>query len=198
MSGEPSPAVDEVDLARSREYSLLSVLLLRSPDAQLLAQLAALAGDASPIGVAHAALAETARRLDVERIGREYFNLFVGVGRGEVLPYASFYLTGSLHGRPLAVLRRTLQRLGIERIASLKEPEDHAGVLCEIMAGLAAGSIAAPANASQEFFVEHMAPWMGRLFHDMERAGSADFYASVGALGRRFMEIEIESLALPV
>lgn len=197
MSDEPSPAVDEVDLARSREYSLLSVLLLRSPDSQLLGQLAALAGDASPIGVAHAALAEAARRLGVERVGREYFNLFVGVGRGELLPYASFYLTGSLHGRPLAVLRRTLQRLGIERIAGLKEPEDHAGVLCEIMAGLAAGSIAAPAGTSQEFFVEHLAPWMGRLFHDMERAGSADFYASVGALGRRFVEIEIESLALP-
>ena len=197
MSGEPSPAVDEVDLARSREYSLLSVLLLRSPNAQFLGQLAALAGDASPIGAAHAALAEAARRLDVERVGREYFNLFVGVGRGELLPYASFYLTGSLHGRPLAVLRQTLQRLGIERIADLKEPEDHAGVLCEIMAGLAGGSLAAPANAIQEFFVEHLAPWMGRLFHDLERAESADFYASVGALGRRFMEIEIESLALP-
>jgi hypothetical protein len=35
------------------------------------------------------------------------------------------------------------------------------------------------------------------LFHDVERAGFADFYASVGALGRRFMEIEIESLTLP-
>jgi len=79
MADEPSPAVDEVDLARSREYSLLSVLLLRSPDAQLLGQLVALAGDASPIGVAHAALAEAARRSDGERVGREYFNLFVGV-----------------------------------------------------------------------------------------------------------------------
>jgi TorA maturation chaperone TorD len=197
MSEEPSPAVDEIDLARSREYSLLSVLLLRSPDARLLGRLAALASDASPIGTAHASLAQAARRLDAERVGREYFNLFVGVGRGELLPYASFYLAGSLHGKPLAELRRTLQRLGIERVAGFAEPEDHVGVLCEIMAGLTGGSIAAPANASQEFFVVHSAPWMGRLFHDMERAGSADFYRVVGALGRRFMEIEIESLTLP-
>jgi TorA maturation chaperone TorD len=197
MADQPSPAVDDVDLARSREYSLLSRLLLRSPDAQLLGQLAALAGDTSPIGAAHAALAESARRLDADRVGREYFRLFVGVGRGELLPYASFYLTGSLYGRPLSALRERLQSLGIERVASLKEPEDHAGVLCEIMAGLVNRTLAAPPNASQEFFVEHVASWMGRLFRELERAESADFYASVGLLGRSFMDIEIESLALP-
>jgi TorA maturation chaperone TorD len=197
MSDMPSLAVDDVDLARSREYSLLSSLLLRSPDAELLRQLAQLKGDSSPIGVAHTALAEAARRLDTERVGREYFNLFVGVGRGELLPYASFYLTGSLHGRPLAALRQTMQHLGIERIAGLKEPEDHAGVLCETLAGLAGGTIAAPVNASREFFIEHVAPWIGRLFTDLERAKSADFYARVGMLGRTLVDIEIEAFALP-
>jgi len=197
MNGGASTFVDEIDLARSREYSLLSVLLLRSPEAQLLEQLAGLTGDATPMGTAHTALAEAARRLDVDRVAREYFDLFVGVGRGELLPYASFYITGSLHGRPLAVLRQTLQGLGVERAAGLKEPEDHAGVLCEFMAGLTGGMIPAPANASHEFFTEHLAPWILRMFDDLERARSADFYASVGALGRRFMEIEIESLALP-
>jgi TorA maturation chaperone TorD len=193
----PLLAVDDVDLARCREYALLASLLLRSPDAQLLGQLAQLEGDSSPIGAAHAALAEAARRLDTERVGREYFNLFVGVGRGELLPYASFYLTGSLHGRPLAALRQTLQRLGIERSAGLKEPEDHAGVLCETLAELAGGTIAASANASREFFIEHVAPWLGRLFRDLERAKSADFYARVGVLGRTLVDIEIEALALP-
>jgi TorA maturation chaperone TorD len=79
------------------------------------------------------------------------------VGRGELLPYASFYLTGSLYGLPLSALRERLQSLGIGRIASLKEPEDHGGVLCEIMAGLVNRTLAAPPNASQEFFVEHVA-----------------------------------------
>jgi TorA maturation chaperone TorD len=197
MAGKPSPAVDETDLARSREYSLLSVLLLRSPDATLLEQLSALRGDATPIGAAHAALAEAARRSAVGLVGQEYSRLFVGVGRGEVLPYASFYLTGSLYGRPLSALRERLRSLGIERVAGLQEPEDHAGVLCEIMAGLTNGAIAAPSDASREFFIEHLAPWIGRFFRDLERAEAADFYASVGLLGRSFMEIEIQALTLP-
>src|SRR5690349_17044936 len=41
---------DEVDLARSQEYTLLSALLARAPDTGLLAKLARLTGDASPLG----------------------------------------------------------------------------------------------------------------------------------------------------
>lgn len=38
-----------------------------------------------------------------------------------------------------------------------------------------------------------LAPWMGRLFADMEKAASAKFYGSVGSLGRLFLEIEAEA-----
>src|SRR5262247_162905 len=129
--------VDEVDAARAEEYALLSVLLARAPDAELLARLGTLRGDASPLGLAHAALAEAADRTTAERVEREYFDLFIGLGRGELLPYASYYLTGFLHERPLARLRADLGKLGIERVAGQAEPEDHAAILCEIMAGLA-------------------------------------------------------------
>src|SRR5437868_3048851 len=78
--------VDEVDAARARQYALLSTLLLRAPDARLLAALAALEVDASPLGVAHATLAEAARDADADRVGREFFDLFIGLGRGELLP----------------------------------------------------------------------------------------------------------------
>jgi DNA-binding transcriptional regulator YdaS (Cro superfamily) len=94
--------VDEIDAARAQEYALLSVLLARAPDAALLARLAQLRGDASPLGLTHAALAEAASRAEVERVGREYFDLFIGIGRGELLPYGSYYLSGFLHERPLA------------------------------------------------------------------------------------------------
>ena len=50
-----------------------------------------------------------------ERVEREYFNLFIGLGRGELLPYGSYYQSGFLHERPLARLREQLSRLGIER-----------------------------------------------------------------------------------
>jgi TorA maturation chaperone TorD len=190
-------AIDDIDLARAQEYALLSALLLRSPDGELLGRLAQLRGDGSPLGLAHAKLGAAAARTNAESVSREHFNLFVGVGRGELLPYSSYYLTGFLHGRPLASLRQTLHRLGIERAETQLEPEDHAAILLEIMAGLAGGAISAGDGIDREIFDDHLAPWISRFFMDLERAAAADFYASVGTLGRTFMEIETESFLLP-
>src|SRR5258708_3998645 len=134
---QPLRDVDEVDLARAQEYALLSALLVRAPDADLLARLSRLRGDASPLGVAHVALAQAASSIEVRAIEREYFDLFIGLGRGELLPYASYYLTGFLNERPLARLRDDLAQFGIERVDGNYEPEDHAATLCEIMAGAA-------------------------------------------------------------
>lgn len=188
--------LDEVDLARAQEYSLLSTLLARSPDAPLLHRLSELRGDLSPLGLAHSALAKAAARTDAEITAREHFTLFVGLGRGELLPYASYYLTGFLHGRPLASLRQVLQRIGIERVDGQTEPEDHAAILLEIMAGLAGGKIAAPTGTDREIFDNHLSPWITRLFSDLEKSASADFYAAVGTLGRTFMEIETQGFRL--
>jgi TorA maturation chaperone TorD len=190
--------VDEIDRARAQEYALLASLLSRSPDTEMIGRLALLRGDASPLGVAHAALGEAAQRMNEDNLGREYFGLFVGLGGGLLSPYASHYLTGSLYGRPLARLREALQHLGIEKAAERSEPEDHAAILCEIMAGLVGGGITAPAGADREFFEKHLARWIRRFFVDLEHAQSADFYARVGALGRTFMEIETEAYALSV
>jgi TorA maturation chaperone TorD len=190
--------VDEIDRARAREYALLATLLSRSPDAQLISGLAALQGDAGPIGLAHATLAEVARRVNEDSVKREYFDLFAGLGREEVLlPYASHYLAGSLYGRPLARLRETFQQLGIERAAGHSEPEDHIAILCEIMAGLVSGDIAGLQGADRAFFEMHLAPWVRRFFVDLERAKPAGFYACVGALGRSFVDVETEAFALP-
>jgi TorA maturation chaperone TorD len=189
--------IDEVDAARAQEYALLSALLARAPDAVLLQRLAALRGDATPLGVAHVALAEAASRTNVEHVEREYFDLFIGLGRGELLPYGSYYLTGFLHERPLARLRADLSKLGIERADSESEPEDHAAILCEIMAGLASRRFPAPAGADRALFESHLAPWIGRFFADLEQADAADFYRRAGTLGRVFIEIESEAFALP-
>src|SRR2546423_9115435 len=156
--------VDETELARSQEYALLSALLWHAPDEALLACLADLRGDASPLGLAHAAIAETASRTSAAQVEREYFNLFIGLGRGELLPYGSYYLTGFLHERPLARLRADLSKLGFERAAGQAEPEDHAAILCEIMSGLASRRFAAAADAQRTLFQNHLAPWLGRFF----------------------------------
>jgi TorA maturation chaperone TorD len=189
--------VDEIDRARAQEYALLSTLLSRSPDIQMIGRLALLRGDASPLGAAHTALGEAASRATEESVGREYFNLFAGLGKSQLLPYASHYLTDSLYGRPLGRLRETLQQLGIESAAGNSEPEDHAAIVCEVMAGLVGGDIAGPINADRDFFEKHLAPWIRRFFADLEKAEAVDFYARVGLLGRTFVDIETEGFTLP-
>ena len=194
---QPGGKIDDIDLARSQEYALLAALLVRAPNTDLLARLGRLGGDASPLGVAHIALADAAAQADPARIEREYFDLFIGLGRGELLPYGSYYLTGFLNERPLARLRDDLAEFGVERVEGNYEPEDHAATLCEIMAGLVAKRFPAPKGAEQRLFDKHMAPWIGRFFADLERADAADFYRHVGAIGRIFVDIETEAFALP-
>jgi TorA maturation chaperone TorD len=189
--------IDEVNAARAQEYALLAALLMRAPDAALLSRLSELRADASLLGLAHAALAEAAEKTTAEKVEREFFDLFIGIGRGELLPYGSYYLTGFLQERPLARLREDLARIGIARADGVVEPEDHAGILCEIMSGLASRRLPAPPNSDQVIFDKHMAPWIGRFFSDLENAEAADFYKRLGTLGRVFMDIEAEAFELP-
>ena len=194
---EMADDIDEVDAARAQEYALIAALLTRAPDAQLLSSLSELRADPTPLGLAHAALAQAAGDTSAERVEREYFDLFIGLGRGELLPYASYYLSGFLHDRPLARLREDLVRIGVARAEAVVEPEDHAGILCEIMAGLASRRLPAPPASDRVIFEKHMAPWIGRFFADLERAEAAKFYRAVGTLGRVFMDIEAEAFDLP-
>ena len=194
---EISGEVDEVDLARAQEYALLAALLMRAPDAGFLAKLSELHADASPLGLAHAALAEAAEGTTAEKVEREYFDLFIGLGRGELMPYGSYYLTGFMLERPLARLRDDLAKIGIDRAEGVVEPEDHAGILCEIMSGLASRRLPAPSGSDRIVFDKHMAPWIGRFFNDLENAAAADFYKRVGALGRVYVNIEAEAFDLP-
>lgn len=186
-------AVDLIDASRAQQYALLAALLSSAPSAALLEQIAQLKGDATPLGRAHATLADAAAVAVASEVEREYFDLFVGLGRGELLPYASYYLTGFLNERPLSRLRDDLAALGIERVENNFEPEDHAATLCGIMAGLAAAHFPVSLEAQRAFFEKHVSRWMGRLFADMEKAENAKFYRSVGTLGRAFLEIESEA-----
>ncbi|HYW76847.1 MAG TPA: molecular chaperone TorD family protein [Gammaproteobacteria bacterium] len=135
-------------------------------------------------------LQREARRADLNDLDDEYHALFIGLGRGELMPYGSWYLTGYLMGRPLAQLRSSLQALGLERQPHVCEPEDHAGALCETMALLADPVDGVPLSVQREFYDSYLAPWLGSFFRDMQQAPSARFYAAVGALGDAFGEVE--------
>jgi TorA maturation chaperone TorD/DNA-binding transcriptional regulator YdaS (Cro superfamily) len=186
---------DEIDQLRAAEYDLLSLLLGKAPDAATLARVATLKGDVSDLGVAHVELAAAAE-MDERAASREFFDLFIGLGRGEVLPYASYYLTGFLHERPLARVRADFDLLGIERAGPSREPEDHIAILLEVMANLARGAFDTDFAMQARFFERHLKPWSARMFADLEVSKSAKFYRAVGRLGRVFMELESEAFTL--
>lgn len=192
----PPSEVDEIDRARSQNYLLLARLLRRAPDADLLERLKGLKGDATDFGMALIGLAEAADTLRLDAIEAEYFTLFVGVGRGELLPYASYYLTGFLHERPLARVRSDLARLGIERAPNDFEPEDHVSTLFEVMAGLADGTFPGGEAEQRAFFERHLKPWVARLFLDLELSKTAAFYRAVARLGVVFIDIETEAFTI--
>jgi hypothetical protein len=145
--------VDEVDAARAREYALLSLLLTRAPDRSLLQRLAGLRGDASPIGAAHAALAEAAGRTSAERVEREYFDLFVGLGRGT--PPTRFVSPGfCMNGRWRLRASGSLDRAGgwPERAGRpRRDPVRGHG-------HVANGELPAPAGADRELAEQHVSP----------------------------------------
>ena len=188
--------VDEIDRLRAAEYGLLSLLLGKAPDADTLKRVASLKGDGSDLGMAHIELAAAAAATDDRAVSKEFFDLFVGLGRGEFLPYASYYLTGFLHERPLARVRQDLDALGIERAGTSREPEDHIAILLEVMAGLARGDFEAEFAEQARFFERHLKPWAARMFADLEISQPARFYRAVGRVGRVFMELESEAFTL--
>jgi TorA maturation chaperone TorD len=183
---------------RAVQYRLLSRFLAAPPDQGLLDLAAGWQADDTAYGQALGALAKLASRTTPTEARDEYFNLFIGIGRGELLPYASYYLSGFLNEKPLARLRQDMARLGIARAEDVKEPEDHIAALCEMMAGLIEGAFGEPAHLATQrrFFDTHLAPWAERFFADLEASPSAVLYAPVGTLGRIFLEIETEAFAL--
>ena len=187
---------DEIDQLRAAEYGLLSLLLGKAPDTDTLSRVTGLKGDASDLGMAHIELASAAAATDDRAVSKEFFDLFIGLGRGDLLPYASYYLTGFLHERPLARVREDLDLLGIERAGTSREPEDHIAILLEVMAGLARGEFEADIAQQARFFERHLKPWASRLFADLEMSQSANFYRAVGRVGRVFMELESEAFTL--
>jgi TorA maturation chaperone TorD len=186
------PAVPEEDRLRADLYRLLAVLLVRPPSRDVLSMCAGLSGDDTPLGRAIAALSRIAGSIPPKAADREYHDLFVGLGRGELMPYGSYYLTGFLHEKPLARLRADMTRLGIGRARDMREPEDNIASLMDMMEGLISGRFGAPRTLGEqrEFFNAHIAPWAEHFFKDLEGAEGSVLYAPVGTIGGLFMEIE--------
>lgn len=195
----PTPAAPgndaEANALRGRTWTVIATLLRRAPDATVLAALARIdAGESeSPPGglsAAWSALRDAARAADPSALDDEFHDLFIGLGRGELVPYGSWYRTGFLMDRPLVSLRRDLHTLGFRRQSATCEPEDNAAALAEVMAMLADPETGQDEDTQRLFFREHVDSWMPTLFADLQVAKSAHFYVAVGRLGAAFLEFE--------
>lgn len=191
-------SVSEEDVLRANLYRLLAQCLRLSPDQEGLKSFAAMQGDDTPIGRAVAAISRVAAKTTPEEVAREYHDLFIGVGRGELVPYGSYYLTGFLNEKPLARLRNDMVRLGIQRKNNVSEPEDHIAALCEMMAGLILGDFedAMSLEDQKKFYQAHVSPWARHFFTDLEGARSSVFYACIGQIGAAFMDVEEQAFSM--
>lgn len=192
-----NPAMPQLDsefsLFRADVYALLGALLSRAPDAGLLGWLGDIELDDGDTSVMHEAwqvLKLAAERADPQQVADEFQTLFIGIGRGELMPYGSWYMTGFLMEKPLVALRNELVALGFERQDEVKEPEDHIAALCQVMAMLVHPDEGYPADKQQQFFNHHLQSWSGQLFRDMQQAEAAHFYSAVGRFGEVFVEQE--------
>lgn len=190
--------IPEEDFLRAQFYGLLAQVLTSPPTEDLLNILRELEGDDTPMGQALGTLAYEAAKISQEDAEEEFNTLFVGMVRGELMPYASVYLTGFLHEKPLADLRGDMERFGIARSDDLSEPEDQIGVMCEMMHGLITGTFGAPREISEqrEFYEAHMTTWASKFFADLEKAKSAVLFKPVGTVGRLFFEVEDEAFGM--
>ncbi|WP_282021338.1 TorD/DmsD family molecular chaperone [Ruegeria faecimaris] len=190
--------VSAEDRLRADFYNFLGLLLAAPPDQMLLSQVTGLTGDETDLGRAIKAMSRVAKVTKPAAAEREFNALFIGLGRGELLPYASFYLTGFLNEKPLAQLRNDMAVRQITRAQNVFEPEDNIASLMEMMAGMIVGRFGAPASLEDQkaFWNKHIGPWAAHFYSDLEAAENSVFYASVGTAGRVFMEIEREAFRM--
>lgn len=199
--GKEVPAGAELDpgeRARADIYRLLAALLVGPPDQALLELLGNLEAEATAGTAMNAAwqgLHAAAENSGVQEVEQEYFNLFIGLGRGELVPYASWYEHGVLMEKLLASLRNELAGLGFERRDGVSEPEDHVAALCEMMGMIICDSELFLRQTT--FFETYLDCWMGRFFVDLSEAETAVFYKAVGRLGQQFMDLERQYFSLP-
>jgi TorA maturation chaperone TorD len=185
---------NQEQLYRASAYGILAALLRKVPTSELLKHVANFSEvevDEDEMLLSMSTLGLAAKSSELSAIDDEYHDLFIGLGRGELVPYGSWYLTGYLMEKPLSLLRDDLKILGFERDESIVEPEDHVAALCEVMSLLISD---ADVETQTIFFEKHISPWMDRFFNDLSEAKSAVFYRAVGRFGSAFLNLEKQYL----
>ncbi len=200
VRSEEEVLAEQDQLMRAGVYELLATLLSAPPNTQVLENLQLIeeldedSGEAaaSEIAMGWRLLRQASFKASPTELEDEYFSLFVGLGRGELVPFGSWYMTGFLMEKPLAVLRGDLKTLGLEREDGVNETEDHIAALCTAMGLIIRNSQEIGFERQQKFFNDHLEPWAKTFFSDLQHANSAHFYRAVGFFGESIVKFEKE------
>ena len=184
------------ETARADLYGLLATLFYAPPSQALLDTIgqARAEGDGL-LEQAWAGLVAACREAREEDVRLEYDQLFIGVGKPDVMLFGSYYMAGFLMEKPLVELRNDLARLGLERSQAMAESEDHVAALCEVMRYLIASDDAINATLAnqQAFFAAHLQPWVSQFCDVLLEKPEVRFYKPVAALAKAFFEVEAQA-----
>lgn len=180
---------EQEDNATAEIYGLLAYLLRTPPNNEILNWLSDL--DVEPcerhaITQAWFGLKHAAQTAKLEALEDEFQDLFIGIGCGEVVPFSSWHIAGTLMEKPLVSIRQDLKRLGFERQDDIREPEDNIAALFEVMGMLQSEAF----EDQQSFFNAHIKTWFVPFCNEIEQAKSANFYQAVSRVMRHFCLIE--------
>ena len=201
VKSEEDVLEEQAQLMRAGVYELLARLLGSAPNSEVIESLAKIedvSAESGEIAMGWTLLKQASLKASQKDIEDEYFSLFVGVGRGELVPFGSWYMTGYLMEKPVAVLRQDLQGLGIERESGVRESEDHIAALCDAMAILIRNGDEISFDRQKKFFSDHLEPWASTFFSDLQHAESAHFYRAVGFFGESIVKFETDYFAMQV
>ena len=145
----------------------------------------------------------------LDDLAADYADLFLGIGKHPAHPYESVYRSEDhiVMREPRSEVLKIYSSEGLQKVDEFKEPEDHIAIEFEFMAYLClkikdtldsndkAGSLKL-LKAQNDFLEKHLLSWIPSFCDDIVN-GSAkyDFYKSMGAITRRYLVIDGETMS---
>lgn len=121
-----------------------------------------------------------------DNLAWEYRRLFVGPAKKAAPPWGSVYTDRDqvIFGKSTLDLRQWMRERGVARRTDDGDPEDHIGLLLELMVWLAQNR---PADLD-EFLSLHLLTWAPHFLQLVERVSTHPFYQGLARLSRLSLE----------
>ena len=180
------------EAGRADVYAIIGRLFYHAPDASLLAAIKAGGAEEAaahgPLGAAWRALREACATAEPASVAREFDNLFVGVGKSEITPFTSHYVTETAPDRHLVQLRQVLASWDLRGGSAAAETEDHISGICDVMRHLVGDN--RPLDQQLLFFNQFLRPGLVPFCEAIVRSANASFYRCVAQFTLAFLAVE--------